>query len=158
MSSNVVNQVAFLRTSREFPEDLHQLCVESNKSYVDTANAVNVRTIGIFPANRPAITGNSYFLSSNRQQSLRQVFPFGAISSGASLSIPYTIMGIQQFSAIYGTCITDAPDNRPIPYASVTVDANIELEVTFSNIVITAGSGGANILSGIIIIEWLSNV
>ena len=35
MSSNIVNQVAYLRTSREFPDELHQLSVEVNKMYVD---------------------------------------------------------------------------------------------------------------------------
>ena len=54
MSSNLINQVAYLRTSREFPEELHQLTVEINKTYVDIANAVNARVIGLFPTNRPA--------------------------------------------------------------------------------------------------------
>ena len=79
MSSNIINQVAYLRTSREFPEELHQLSVEINKMYVDVAGAVNERTIGLFPVNRPSQTGNSYYIFQNRkQQTLRQVYTFTA--------------------------------------------------------------------------------
>jgi hypothetical protein len=160
MSSNVVNQVAYLRTSREFPEEIHQLSVEVNKTYVDTANAVNARTIGIFPTVRPAITGESWFLNNQRQQTLRQVYPFGAIAAGASLSIHYQTEGVAQFSRIYGTCKTALPDSRPIPYASVAANSNIDLRVDTAagNIVISIGASSPNILSGLIVLEWLSQV
>jgi len=160
MSTNVVNQVAYLRTTRQFPEELHQLTVEVNKSYVDTANAVNNRIIGIFPTNRPAITGESWFLTNQRQQSLRQVYPFGAIGAGATLLIPYTTSGFTQFSRIWGTCLTSFPDSRPIPYASLAANANIDLRIDTVNfnIIIVPGAAGPNILSGIVTIEWISNV
>ena len=65
MSQNVSNQVAFLRTTRNFPlDDPQQLSVEINRSYVDIANAVNTRTIGIFPTNMAAQGGESWFLTS----------------------------------------------------------------------------------------------
>jgi len=158
MSSNVVNQVAYLRTSREFPEDMHMLTVEINKTYLDVAQAVNNRTISIFPINRPAITGESFFLTTQRQQSLRQMYPFGAIAAGTSISINHGIQMISQFSRIYGTCITALPDNRPIPYASVAANANIDLRVTSTQIIIANGAAAPNIVSGIIILEWLSEV
>ena len=155
--SNIVNTAPYLRTSREFPqEDAHQLSVEINKSYIDIASVVNLRTIGIFPTNNPAITGESFYLTPQRQQTLRQVFPFGPISAGASLNIPININGLTQFSRIYGTCITSLPDYRPLPYASVAANSNLDLRVTSSNIVITVGSASPNITSGLIIIEWLS--
>lgn len=158
MSSNVTNQQSFLRTSRSFPEEIHQLSVEVDRSYVDIANAVNFRTIGIFASSSPSITGNSYFFSKNqRQQSLRQIYPFGAIAAGATLNIPYSTKGLNQFATIYGTCITAVPDYRPLPYASVTANANIELKVTSTNIVITLGAASPNVTSGLIVIEWISN-
>ena len=157
MNNSLQSQNNFLRTSREFPKEINSLSFEVDKSYVDVANAVNVRTIGIFPINRPTVTGESFFLISNKkQQSLRQVYKFGAIAPGATLSIPYTINGFSQFSRIYGTCITAVPDYRPIPYASVTVNANIELKVTTTNIVISVGAASPAIVSGIIILEWIS--
>lgn len=158
MSINIINQVAFLRTTREFPEEPHQLSVECNKAYLDTANVVNVRTIGIFTINRPILTGEGWFLTNQKQNSFRQVYTFGTIAPGASLSIPYKANGLVQFSKIYGTCITNIPDYRPIPYASVTVNANIELRVNTSNIIISNGAASPTLNSGIIIIEWIVNV
>src|SRR6188768_2798974 len=81
MSANVVNQVAFLRTSREFPEEPVQLVTEINKSYIDVANAVNNRTISIYPANRPAITGNNFFIKNQRRQSLRQIYYITSVAA-----------------------------------------------------------------------------
>ncbi len=159
MSTNFVNQVAYLRTSREFPEELHQLSVEINKSYVDIANAVNARTIGLFPVNRPAQTGNSFYFTSTRQQTLRQVYAFGAIAAGASLNIPYKITGFSRLIMLYGAVVTDAPDERPIPFASVVANGNIQtiLDTANSRIVITVGAGSPNVISGFIVFEWLSD-
>jgi hypothetical protein len=164
MTANVVNQMAYIRTSREFPQEPRQLSVELTKSYLDIANAVNTRTIGMFPTLRPAITGESFFLAGNlRQQSLRQVYTFGAIAAGASISIPYFIESFTQFSHIYGTCITTLPDYRPIPFAAIAANANIAVRVaptttTTGNIIVANGAAGQPIASGIIILEWLSNV
>lgn len=156
--NNIINQVAYLQTSREFPEDPKQLNYILNKSYIDTANAVNVRTIGIFPINRSAITGESWFVSKNqRQQTLRQVYTFGAIAAGGVESIPYTVSGFVQFTRIYGTCLTAQPDARPIPYASTAANANIDLRVDTVNlrIIIRNGAVAPAIVSGLVVLEWL---
>ena len=159
MSSNVVNQVSYLRTSRNFPKEVNQLSVELDRSYIDIANSVNQRTIGIFPTNVSAITGNSYFFTTSRQQSLRQVYPFGAIAPGGSLSIPYTVSGFSQFVQIYGTCLTAQPDARPIPYVSSSTTAYIDLRVDTVglNIIILNGPTAPAINSGMIVLEWVSN-
>lgn len=151
----------YLRTTRNFPEEAHQLTVEVNRSYVDIAQAVNLRTIGIFPTNNPAVTGNSYFLSTQRNQSLRQLYTFGAIASGATLTIPHNIVDFTQFAFIGGTCITALPDYRPIPYASInliTDQIDIRIDKTTKRIVIINGSSAPAIISGIVILEWLSQV
>lgn len=159
MSANVVNTTPFLRTSRSFPEEIKPLLVEIDKAYVDIANVVNARTIGLFPTTRPAVTGNSFYLANNqKQQSMRQAYNVPAIAAGASTSIPYTTQGFTQFAAIYGTCITDVVDYRPLPYPSTTANANIEVKVTSTNIVITVGAASPNITSGFIVIEWISVV
>jgi hypothetical protein len=164
---NNVNSTPYLRTSREFPEDLNRLCQEVNKAYVDTANVVNARTIGIYPTTRAAVTGNIYYLEGRQRfQSQREVYIFGAIAAGSSLSIPYVVSGFSEFVKIYGTCLTDGTDlsddedARPIPYVSNTPDDDIELRVdTITNdIIITVGSACANILKGLIVLEWISSV
>jgi len=43
--NDVLSKSGFLRTTRTFPEDLHQLCVEVNRSYVDIAHNVNSQQI-----------------------------------------------------------------------------------------------------------------
>lgn len=156
MSSNVVNQVAYLRTSRLFPEEIYKLTVELNKSYLDIANAVNVRTIGIFPVNRPAIGGESWFLTNNqRQQNFRQVYSFtstGSVPHGIDLNL------ISQFSKPSGS-FTDGTNYYGAIYGSNTaIVGQVSFYITPTNIVILAGAGAPAISSGIIILEWLSDV
>ena len=164
MSTNIINQVPYLRTTREFPEDLQQLTVQVNKSYVDIANAVNNRTIGLFPTNRPAITGESWFLSGNqRQQTLRQVYPFGAIAAGTELDIPTGITSFVSFTRIYGTVVTNVPDYRPLPYidpASLTTGMAILVGTVagIQQIRIVLGATAVPVVSGIAVLEYLSNV
>lgn len=155
MSTNVVNQSPFLRTTREFPEEIHKLTVEINKSYVDIAQSVNQRTIGIFPTNRPAVTGNTFFLSSSsRQQTLRQIYQF----TGAG-SIPHNIniSQIWGFASITGT-FTDGSIWYPLPYVNATAANNqVSVTVDSTNIIITAGGGSPpSITKGIVILEWLA--
>ena len=157
--NNVVNQVAFLRTSRDFPEDLEQLSIECDRSYIDIAGAVNARTIGIFPTNRPAITGESWFVKNNqRQQTFRRVYPF---TGPVPAPIPHGIntTTIAGFTKIYGT-FTDGTNWYPLPYVTTTmaVGSQVSVFVTPTNIVITAGGGGAQpvIVSGWCVLEWMS--
>ena len=158
MSANIVNQVPYLRTSREFPEELHQLTVEVNKAYLDTANAVNNRTISIFPTGRPAVNGESWFVnSSTRQQGLRQIYTF--TNSG---SYPHGINTDQigGFTAIYGTFMDNSGNWYPLPYVNVNAaNDQISLQVTPTNIVITSGAGTPPTISSIfIVLEWISRV
>jgi hypothetical protein len=157
MASNVVNQVAFLRTSREFPEELHQLTVEINKAYVDTALAVNNRTISLFNINRPAINGESWFIMNNqRQQGSRQVYTFGSIV--AATNIPHGLTtGPLFFTRIYGT-FTDGTNWYPLPYVDVTAaDNQVNIVVNPTNIVVTPGAGTPpTISSGMVVLEWIS--
>lgn len=157
MSSNIVNQMPFLRTSRNFPIEAQPLAVEVNKSYVDIANFVNARTIGIFPSNKPAMTGESWFLKNQRQQGFRQAYQF----TGSSLSISHgiNIGNIYAFTRIYGT-FTDGTNWYPLPYVDIAAANNqIKIVVTSTQIVITKGAGSPpTISSGIVVLEWIANV
>ncbi len=166
-NSSRPNGAPYLRTSREFPEDPKKLTLQISKSYIEIANAVNNRTISIFPISNSIPTGETWYINSTtdlitnnnqRQQTVRQVYIFSTISPGATLSIPHYITNFVTFSKIYGTCITNQPDYRPIPYASVVVNANIDLRVDSTNIYISVGSGCPQINSGIIILELLTSV
>ncbi len=154
MSSNVVNQSPYLRTTREFPEQIEQLSVEVNKAYVDTANAVNNRTISIFPTSRPAINGESWFINNNqRQQAFRQVYTFTTTAN-----IPHNIKNVVpgQFVRGFGE-YTDATNTYGLIYGSnVAISGQLGFYITSTNIVFTIGAGLPTLQSGIVVIEWLS--
>jgi hypothetical protein len=154
MSSNLLTQAQFLRTSRHFPLDAQPLSVEVNKSYVDIANAVNSRIIGVFPTNRAVITGESWFIQNNaRQQSFRQIYPFtatGNILHGINLT------NIYGFSKAYGA-FTDGTNWYGAIFASNTAIAGqVSFYIAPTNIVILAGAGAPAIVQGTIVLEWLS--
>lgn len=154
MTANVVNQVAYLRTSRNFPEDLGQLTVEVNKAYVETANVVNNRIISIFTVNRPAINGESWFITKNqKQQGLRQVYNFNnttSINHGVMVTNP------RQFIRCFGS-YTDGIDTFGLIYASsVPIAGQIGFYVTSTQIVFTLGGGAPALVEGTIVLEWIS--
>lgn len=156
MSASIINPVAFLRTSREFPLDATLLRDELSKSYIDVANAVNSRTIGLFSLNRASNTGNSWFLSgTTRQQTFRQVY---AVTGAGNIPHGLTLSQISGFTSITGT-FTDGSSWYNLPYVDVTaVNNQISISVDSTNIVITAGAGSPpTISSGWVILEWLSN-
>lgn len=151
--TNIINQKPYLPNSRVFPEDLPQLAFEVNKTYVDIANSMNNRTIGVFPTNSRAITGETWFLNGASQQTLRQVY---LITGGGSVPHGLTFDNINYFTRIYGN-FTDGSKWYPLPYTDVTAANQISLEVDSTNIVITLGGGAPAITSGIIILEWMGN-
>lgn len=165
MSSNILNQSPYLRNSRNFPEDPQALSVELSRSYIEISTKVNERSIGIFPTTKPIITGDSYFLTNNqRQQSLRQIYPFTAAGS-----IPHGVNtnNINGFSRAYGWFTDGAtPPNwyGAIYGSNVAIAGQISFYITgtinlanLGNIVVLAGAGAPAIVSGVIVVEWLSN-
>lgn len=163
MSTNFINQVAYLRTSREFPEELHQFTVEVNKTYVDIANAVNARVIGLFPVNRPAQTGESWYFTTSRQQSFRQVYPF---KTSANIDIGFKISSVGKFSSRSYGAYTDALGNwyGVIFGSNVAIAGQLSFFIlktvspTTDQIMFEVGAGSPAISSGYIVLEWISNV
>lgn len=155
MTANIVNQVAFLKTTREFPEELNQLTVEVNKAYLDTANAVNNRTISIFPTNKSAINGESWFLSGNRkQQGFRQVYDF---TSTANIPHGITFTQIDRFIRAFGEYTDGTNWYGLISGTSVAVAGQILFYLTPTNIVFVVGAGAPALTRGTVVLEWLAN-
>ncbi len=160
---NIANKTPYLRTSRNFPDNINLLAIEVNRTYVDVAAAVNQRTIGIFPTNRPAVTGESFYYDKNeKQQTLRQLYTFGAIASGTELDIPHGITNLNQFSKIYGTVVTNvAGDYRPLPYidpGSLTTGMAVLVGIVAGvpSIRIILGTTAVPVVRGLVVLEWLS--
>ena len=152
--TNVINTSPYLRTSREFPEDIPALCQELSKSYIDTSNSVNERIIGLYPTGRPSITGTNWYLQGNRkQQGLRQVYQFTAAGN-----IPHGISNliITQIIDCYGAW-NDGTDSYGIIFGSnVAIGGQVSAYVTSTDIVIIADGAAPAITSGTIVLEWIS--
>lgn len=159
--TNVINPSPFLRTSREYPEEIQPFTQEVSKSYIDIASSVNTRTIGLFPTTRPAITGESWFLIANqRQQSLRQVYTF---TSTTDISIGFKISSISQFSRFSGIYTNGSSWFGLVGGTSTATPGLITFFVvvdgtsTKSDLIrFVLGAGAPALTSGSIVLEWLS--
>ena len=153
-SNNISNQNPYLRTSRLFPDDINQLCIELNSAYIDIANSVNDRTIGIFALNQQVLSGENWFISTQRQQTLRQLYTFNSAGS-----FNHNINGYStfNFTRIYGT-FTDGTNWYPLPYVDVTDATNqVNVFVTPTQITITAGGGTPPAITfGFVVLEYLA--
>lgn len=152
-----LQQSPYLRQQRDFPsDDIQKLTVEIDRSYVDTAIKVNSRTIGIFAVGFPLVTGESWYISgqTNKQQTFRQLYTF---TSAGSILHHIDFTQITGFTRIYGT-FTDGTNWYPLPYVDVVAASNqVNIVITPTNIVITAGAGAPPaITNGFVILEWLS--
>lgn len=151
---NIPNQVAYLRVQRNFPEDIKQLTIEMDKAYVDIANAVNSRVIGLFATNLPTITGEAWFLTSQRRQTLRKVFTFTSTAN-----IPHGLSFSPNFSitAMYGQYTDGTNWYGLIAGTSVAVAGIIQFYLTPTNIVFNSGAGSPALTRGIIVVEYLED-
>lgn len=161
---------AYLPLTRDFPEDSEAFRNFFIKVYTEIAQAVNRRTVGVYDTVQ-ITTGNKYYpVNSNsiqvpvqQRQSYRQIYPFGAVAQGATLTIPHGISNPTQFVSIYGSAITDGSVTAtaiyiPLPYVSATnVTFQVEIDVDGTNIYIVNGAGANNITSGNVILEYLLN-
>lgn len=155
MLQSVINSTPYLRTTREFPfDDVRQLAFEVNKSYVDIANAVNNRVIALFPTNRPAITGETWFFDRNlKQQSFRQVYIF-TTTSAIDHNIP--ISDITYFTKCYGQYTDGTNWYGLISASTIAIAGQITFYITAKQITFVSGSTPPTLTKGIIVLEWIS--
>lgn len=141
----------------DYHVDEEQLKSTLSRRDTQLAVAINFKENGVFEKVETQ-TGQQFFGQSTNQQNkqfpFRKVFTFGAIAAPGTTSFNHGITGIQQFTHIYGTCVT-ATDFRPIPHASVTANANIEVIVSSTAVTINNGAGGPAITSGLIVLEYI---
>lgn len=153
--NNIQNQVAFLRTSRTFPQnDAHQLSVEIDRAYIDIANTVNSRIIGLFPTNFPAITGESWFPTSVKQQTLRQIYTF---TSTSSINHGVNVTDTNQWTNCFGS-YTDGTNGYGLIWGtSGAIPNQISFYLTSTQIVFVVDAGAPALSSGRIVLTWLSS-
>lgn len=161
MNFNAINQAPFVKTSRLFPEDMPSLIQELTVSYTESSSALNDRIIGLYPSNRPAVTGQSYYITTQKKQGLRQIYTFqntNDIPIGFKLSSIFTVphaygsykSGTFINGLIFGTNGFIA--NQISFYLAVDGTSTQSDLIKFR---VDAGAPALN--SGIIILEWISN-
>lgn len=157
--SSIIQQSPYLKVQRNFPTANSQaLAIEVDRAYCDTAQKVNARSIGIYPSNRPVVTGDQWFLEGGqaKQQSLRQVYGFTG-SGNIAHGISFTDVSFISPNS-YGT-FTNGTNWYGVPYsASTAIAGQVTFYVTPTNIVVVAGAGAPSITQGYISLEWVSQV
>jgi len=156
--SSAVNKTPYLRTSREFPDNIEHLSKETLKAYIDTANAVNNRIVGIFPTKNPSLTGESWFITTSRQQSFREFY-----TSTTTTAIPHGIKffsSIPYFTRMWGQYTDGTNWYGLIPGSNVAIAGQISFYIDPVNINFVVGAGSPPVTAltkFIIILEWMSN-
>lgn len=152
-----VNQAPFLQNVRKFPQDLDGLQSEASKSYIDIANAVNLRSIAIFESSA-VTTGEKWFKSISdanpqvKSQSLRKVFPI----TDSTLTQTHSLGTITRITRIYGAA-QNSTNYFPLPYVDVTnVNNQIAIILSTTQLVVTKGAGAPPaITTGYVVVEWI---
>lgn len=162
-TTNNLNRIfvsPYLRVTRNIPTELQPLVIELNRIYPDIANAVNQRTIGIFPNASPIATGEQWYLNANahsvnseKQQTLRKVFILPPLSGNHNIT-NFTSVA---FTRIYGTAY-DGNIWYPLPYVDVTNITNqIQVVLNSTTYDVIRGTTSPAINKGFLILEWLAN-
>lgn len=156
MTINETIQTPFLRSSRHFSQDIPQLTLDVDKAYLEIANAVNFRTIGIFPTNKNMVTGNNYYVTSKRQQSLRQIYTF---TTTTAIPLGFDTKYIPYFSQMTGYYTDGTNWYGLIAGSNVAIAGQRSFFITgtpTNQITFLAGAGAPALTSGMIVLEWLS--
>lgn len=158
MTFSVINPMPYLRTTWDYPEEIVQLSETLNRSFLETAMMLNLRTIGLFPTNRPALGGESWYLAGQKQQNLRQIYTFNGPAPIASIKHTIPFDAVAQMTKCSGA-FTDGTNWYGILFASsVVIAGQVSFYVTQTDIVILVGAGAPVITTGTIVLEWISNV
>jgi hypothetical protein len=159
-------QAPYLVTSRTYPEDDSQLRAVLTKSYIEIAQCVNKRTIGIYNKFQ-IVTGNQYFSDANFniqdpiqfRQSYRQVYELAALPNTGTATIPTNITNIASATwvNIYGTVQSTTFATALTPWnMTMGEDAPyLRINLTTGNIEIITTTANWVTYSAIVVLEYL---
>lgn len=149
--------------SPEFKELLVRLYQNIN----NISLALNLKDTGYYTLEE-FLNGQVFFpnplLNSTTSQSptyrqvFRSVIDFGALPNAASKSVAHNlnVTSGYSFTRIYGAASNTARTSFiPLPFASPTLNQNISLEATDTNIIITTGINRTDYITTYVIIEYI---
>jgi hypothetical protein len=154
----ITQQSPYLRVQRQFPfDELKSLSNQVDHAYIDIASKVNARTLGLFAFGNSVATGETWYLTGgvNKQQTLRQIYTFTA---AGNIAHGINTASLTQFTKCQGEYTDGTNWYGAIFASSVAIAGQVTFYITPTNIVVLAGAGAPIITSGIIILEWLSQV
>jgi len=158
--TNTINNTPYLRSTREFPENISDIAFQCNKSYLEIANAVNQRIIGIYPVGKSAVNGKAYHFTSKKQQGLRQMYSFSATTD---IDLGFKLNSLDKIIQMYGTYTDGTSFFGLISATSVAIAGQISFYVTVNGASTTTdtikfllGAGAPALTNGTIVIEWAS--
>lgn len=157
-------QTPFLPTSRVFPDNYVELEPHLTKMYIDVAQAVNSRVIGIYDKFQ-VVTGERWFNDldpQKKRQTYRQVYSVPSILNGTtSIPLNFTVDANTNFTHIYGAANSvSAGFSVPIEHINVAAPADsisIRINRTTSTIEIITTTANWTTYSAIIVVEYLLN-
>ena len=149
-----INDSPYLRSNWKFPTDDENLKIQLERSYLDIANTVNARTIGSYPTNVQAITGNKFYLKGNQpQQGFRQVY---SLSGTTSIDHNVKLTDIAGFTDAYGVFTDGTNWYGLMPGTNTAIAGQISFYISPTQIVFQSGAGAPTLTSGTIVLEWIS--
>lgn len=158
MTTTNLQNSPYLPRQRNFPNDSPEaLGVELDKAYIDIANRVNERTIGLYGVNLPVVTGDRWYLQGQPRvrQTLRQVYQF---TTAAAIPHGINFSQITGFSNLYGQFTDGTNWYGLIAGSNVAIAGQRSFYLTPTNITLLAGAGAPALTQGFIILEWLSTI
>ena len=141
--------------------------ISSTHQYNNIANVLNLKETGYYITTE-IVNSQLWFKSSITsvtqsifRNAFRLVINFGALPNAATKSVAHNIQGltagVMSWTKIYGTATDAAGNGIPIPYASNTPNANIEINVDLVNVNVTTAIDYSAFTTTYIILEYLKN-
>lgn len=171
-SSFTGNANNLLPTTYIIPEDPKVKDVKLRDYLNDIAVATNSKDSGIYDAVE-TITGQQFLptFSNSTASNLtyrdvfRKVIDFGALPNAGTKSVAHninfgTVPGGANFSGtkIYGVATDPGVSWIPLPFASPTLNLNISLEITATNVVVITGVNRTAYTRTFVVIEYIKTI
>lgn len=148
--------------SQEFKEFLVRL----RQSINDIAMVLNMKDTGFYYL-QEILNGQVYFSDPNLSSTtatlpvprsvFRKVIDFGTLPNATNKSVAHglTITGGFSFTRIYGAATDPSTAYIPLPYASTTLNQNIQVDVDGTNVTITTGIDRTGFTTAYIVLEYI---
>jgi hypothetical protein len=180
-SPNPLNSVAaYLPVDFQLPEDDAKQREMINERERKTASIVNTKEIALYQVaalipgagtveNGELLNGQQWFFQQPTNMPriatyiYRSAFDIVALNGGVALpagaatTVNHGLSsggGVFTFTRIFGTTTKAGPVFMPIPYASPTLNLNIEVSVTNSQITVNVGAGQTALTQCYIVLEY----